>query len=129
MLHAHEVIGMDEVPPSTFEFNPHAPVLVDLSAYEPHCEAWELIGADEDVPACMAVARELTREPLGADEAFPVLDEAYDAGVESTQAFVGWLHRVDVPACEAREFVAAWRSTHTDPWIRAHDEIAELECK
>ncbi len=139
MLEAHEVIGMDEDVPSSFTFNPQAYVLVDLASGKggwidpkrcPECgraHGFHHTGCPNEPRRA-----EFTRAPLGADEAFPVLDAAYDAGVESDAVFLAWLHRVDVPKCEAREHIAAWRSTHPDPWIWAHsysfDNEAEMAC-
>ena len=127
MLEAHEVIGMDEVPPSSFEFNPSAYVLTFVP--EDPADIWEheLVGFDEDVPACMA--RELTREPMGTDAAWDVLDEAYDSGVESQQVFLAHMLAVNIPECEGLRHLTEWRQSHTDPWIRAHDENAELFCR
>ncbi len=121
---AHEIIGFDEIPPRDYT----APVLVDLRDLDP-VDIWEfdLIGFDEDVPACMA--RDNTRSPMGTDAAWDVLDEAYDSGVESQAVFLAHLIAVNIPECEGLRHLTEWRQSHTDPWIRAHDEAAELHCK
>ena len=121
---AHEIIGFDEIPPRGYS----APVLVDLRDLEP-ADIWEfeLIGFDEDVPACMA--RELTRSPVDTDAAWDELDSAYDAGVESQAVFLAHLIAINIPECEGLRQLTEWRQSHTDPWIRAYDDSAEMHVK
>lgn len=122
---AHEIIGFDEIPPRDYT----APVLVDLRDLDP-ADIWEfdLIGFDE-IPPHGYVTREVYREPMDTDAAFDALDEAYDSGVESQQVFLAHLLAVNIPECEGLRHLTEWRQTHVDPWIRAHDESAELFCK
>lgn len=120
---ASEIIGFDDVPPR--DYNPQ--VAVYTPAIDNPAEIWEfeLIGFDEDVPACMA--REV-REPMDADAAWDALDEAYDSGVESQAVFLAHLIAVNIPECEGLRLLTMWRQTHEDPWVRAYDDNAELHC-
>ena len=121
---SYEIIGFDEVPPHGYS----APVLVDLRDLDP-ADIWENvgpIGMDEDCPASMA--REV-HERLDLDAAFDTLDEAYDGGVESQAVFLARLVAVNMPECEGLRVLTMWRQAHTDPWIRAYDDNAEMHCR
>lgn len=124
---AHEIIGFDEIPPRGYS----APVLVDLRDEAQHDDDFwgliDVIGFDEDVPACMA--RELTRSPVDTDAAWDELDSAYDAGVESQAVFLAHLIAINIPECEGLRQLTEWRQSHTDPWIRAYDDSAEMHVK
>ena len=130
---AHEIIGFEDCPPAGFDPS----VAVYTPAIDDPAEIWEfdLIGFDENVPACMA--RESARSPMGTDAdtdetwlpAWDVLDEAYDSGVESQQVFLAHLLAVNIPECEGLRHLTEWRQSHTDPWIRAYDDGAELFCR
>ena len=123
---SYEIIGFDEVPPRDFQ----APVLVDLRDEAQHDDDFwgvvDIIGFDEDCPASMA--REVHGR-LDLDAAFDTLDEAYDGGVESQAVFLARLVAVNMPECEGLRVLTMWRQAHTDPWIRAYDDNAEMHCR
>ncbi len=139
MTHTHtltydsnEIIGFDEVPPRDFDWHAHLPTLVEAA---PEAECWErtILGMDDCPPADFdASVRYLDpQERIGADEnaVLLVLDEASEAGVESTQVLIARLEALNIPEHEAFRFVSVWRQGHADPWIRAHDDQLEMWCK
>ncbi len=123
------IIGFDEVPPRDYNYT--LPRLVAVP--EPECWERTLLGFDEIPPAnYQAEARYLDpSERIAADENAVMLslDEASEAGVESTQVLISRLEALNIPEHEAFRFVSIWRQGHADPWIRAHDDQLEMWCK
>jgi hypothetical protein len=126
------IIGFDEIPPAGYNFT--LPRLV-IPREEP-AEIWysgDVIGFDEIPPhGYQAGSRYLDpSERISADEnaVFEHLDEASEAGAESTQVLLARLVALNIPECEGLRLVTVWRQGHADPWIRAHDDNAELFCK
>ena len=119
-----ELIGFDEVPPA--DYVPTVAVLTTV----PEAECWErtILGFDE-IPPHGYTPLASSRTHVDADAAFDALEEAYENGVESQQVFLARLLAINIPECEGLRFVTEWRQGHADPWIRAHDERAEMFCK
>lgn len=118
-----ELIGFDEIPDADYSHT-----LAVLTTV-PEAECWErtILGFDEVPPRGFGLASSRTRPD--ADAAFDALEEAYENGVESQQVFLARLLAINIPECEGLQFVTEWRQMHADPWIRAHDERAEMFCK
>lgn len=123
------IIGFDDCPPAGYNYT--LPRLVTA----PEAECWErtILGMDDVPPANYSEgARYLDpQERNAADEnvVFDVLDEASEAGVETTQVLIARLEALNIPEHEAFRFVSVWRQGHADPWIRAHDDQLEMWCK
>ena len=120
-----ELIGFDEVPDADY-----SPTIAVLTTVPEAVECWErdLLGFDE-VPPHGYSPLASSRTATDADAAFDALENAYENGVESQQVFLAVLLAINIPECEGLRFVTEWRQIHADPWIRAHDEAAELFCK
>jgi hypothetical protein len=125
-----ELIGFDEVPDADY-----SPTVAVLTTVPEAAECWErtILGFDEIPPHGYSEgARYLDpQERVSAAEnvVFAVLDETSEAGVESTQVLIARLEALNIPEHEAFRFVSVWRQGHADPWIRAHDDAAEMWCK
>ena len=119
-----ELIGFDEVPDADYSHT-----LAVLTTV-PEAECWErtILGFDEIPPHGFSPLAS-SRTHVDADAAFDALEAAYENGTESQQVFLAVLLAINIPECEGLRFVTEWRQGHADPWIRAHDEAAELFCK
>jgi len=119
-----ELIGFDEIPDADYSHT--LAVLTPV----PEAECWErtILGFDE-IPPHGYTPLASSRTHSDADAAFDALEEAYENGVESQQVFLARLLAINIPECEGLRFVTEWRQDHADPWIRAHDERAEMFCK
>ena len=122
---AHEIIGFDDMPEADFQVN----VALFTAAARDSEAVWErdLLGFDEVPPHGYSPLASSRTDP-DADAAFDALEAAYDHGTESQQVFLAVLLAINIPECEGLRFVTEWRQTHADPWIRAHDEAAEMYC-